>query len=109
ATQHLDAVLLRLALEGIGNTDAVGTRVIEDIDRLHLQVRGEEVCHIRALKGVGCNRTEINRPALGLELRRELRIGDIGIGRGRPRSGWAPSPCLRRSFRARYWRRPVDR
>ena len=77
---HAD--LLGLGLVEIGHADAVGAGIIEDVDRLHLQGVFHVVGHVRTLVGVRRDRAEIDRLAARLVLAGELRIGDVGIGRG---------------------------
>ena len=100
-----------------GDADAVGAGVVQHVDRLHLAAcLGVVVGHVRALEGVGRDGAEVDRLALRAVLRGELRIGDVGIGRGRRdrreigrRSGSASSPCPRRSSPDRSRRRRSGR
>src|SRR5579875_2344912 len=49
--QHLDADLLRLRLEGVRESDAIGPGIVEDVDRLHVEHVFVVVGHVRALIG----------------------------------------------------------
>ena len=73
AAQDLDAVFLGLFLERIGDADPVSAGIIENIYRLHLEVLGVEIGHVRALEGVCGHGAEIDRLALRLELRGHRR------------------------------------
>ena len=83
---HVQADLLGLSLVEVGHADAIGARVIEDVDRLYLQGVAHVVSHVRALIGIRRDRAEIDRLAARLVLAGEFRIGDVGIG-GRGRDG----------------------
>ena len=54
--------------KAVGDADAIGAGIVEDVDRLHLQVLGEVIRHVRALEGVRRHGAEIDRLALRLEL-----------------------------------------
>ena len=81
--EHLHANLFDLALERIGQPDAVRAAVVEDVDRFDLQNMGHVVGHVRALEGIGRHGAEIHRLAGRAVLGGEFRVGDIGIGRRR--------------------------
>ncbi len=83
AAEHFDAFLLDLRLIRVRQAHAVGTAVVQDVNRVDFQHLRHVVGHVRALERVRRDGAEIDRLAGWPVLLGEFRAGDIGVGRAR--------------------------